>query len=553
MNDLWAAAYSPGVSRTMPSVKDDSLIALFNHAVATYGARIALESGARKLSYRQWAERALSMAAYLQSELGVQAGQRVAMMCPNVLASLIGMMGTLHCGATQVNVNPMYSARELEHQLVDADVGVIVVHVSALPTVLKVLEKTRIEAVVVAGDDPEAACLPGFSEPLAQKVRFIEFCDVLLRGSGMAFQSPVITQETLAFLQYTGGTTGVSKGAMLTHGNLLANIAQFLAFASDAIDEGADGEVSEVVCTALPLYHIFALMVNTLSYLAVGGTNVLVGDPRDLDALVDLMTRRRFTAMVGVNTLYVSLMAHPRFAEIDFSSLRVSWGGGAPIPPATSERWRSHTGQHIKLGYGLSETSPILTLNPVHLAHYTNTVGLPLPGTDITLRDDRGVMVPIGERGEIWAKGPQVMSGYWRNAEATAQALSSEGYFKTGDIGMFDAQGFLSIVDRKKDMVLVSGFNVYPAEVEAVAMAYPGVREAAVVAVPDARSGEAVKLCFSVLPGASVDHAGLLRYCRAHLAAYKVPQHIEELADLPKSTVGKVLRRELRPAAQSSP
>ncbi|WP_219210936.1 AMP-binding protein [Variovorax boronicumulans] len=541
MTPAWLDSYGDGVPHALPPLVDRSLIALYERAAAQFADRVALQEGERSLRYADWDRQSRSFAALLQSELNVLPGERVAMMCPNVLASPIGMIGILRTGAAQVNVNPMYSPAELAHQLKDADAGVIVVHRSALPTLLQVIASTAIRTVIVAADDPFETLGAALDEAPCTGVQVLDFADCLQRGARLPFAAPELAAQDLAFLQYTGGTTGLSKGAMLSHGNLLANIAQYRAFAGAAMSQ--DGET---VITALPLYHIFALMVNTLSYLSVGATNVLVANARDMDGFVALLKRSPFTAITGVNTLFVGLMAHPAFDQIDFSRHRVSWGGGAPIPPSTSARWKRFTGAHIKLGYGLSETSPILTLNPVHIAHFTDTVGVPLPGTEISLRDAEGAQVPQGERGEIWARGAQVMAGYWRNPAATAEAFSADGFFKTGDIGVFDEHGFLRIVDRKKDMILVSGFNVYPAEVEAVAQAFDGVRECAVVAVDDERTGEAVKLYYAVLPGHRVDTAALQRHCRAHLAAYKVPRHLEQLAELPKSTVGKVLRRALR-------
>lgn len=542
MTPVGLDAHREGAALALPAATDRSLVALFEHAVGRFAARVALEEGERQLSYAEWDRQSHSFAAFLQSELRILPGERVAMMCPNVLASPIGMIGILRTGAAQVNVNPMYSAAELAHQLKDADARTIVVHRSALATLLEVIASTPVRTVIVAVDDPFEATDAELSTLQCAGAQLFDFAGCLQRGVSLPFAAPDLAHQDLAFLQYTGGTTGVSKGAMLSHGNLLANIAQYRAFAADAMSE--DGET---VITALPLYHIFALMVNTLSYLSVGATNVMVANPRDMDGFVALLGKRPFTAITGVNTLFIGLMAHPDFARVDFSRHRVSWGGGAPIPPSTSERWKRFTGAHIKLGYGLSETSPILTLNPVRLSHFTDTVGVPLPGTEICLRDAEGAPVEPGENGEIWARGAQVMTGYWRNPAATAEAFSADGFFKTGDIGIFDTHGFLRIVDRKKDMILVSGFNVYPAEVEAVAQAFDGVRECAVVAVEDARTGEAVKLYFSALPGHSVDTDALQRHCRAHLVAYKVPRHLEQLDELPKSTVGKVLRRALRP------
>ncbi len=369
----------------------------------------------------------------------------------------------------------------------------------------------------------------------------VSFTDALAQGADLPFTPVPLDGDDLLFLQYTGGTTGVSKGAALSHRNLVANTEQFKAFVPDALRPG-----QEVVVTALPLYHIFALMVNFISYFSIGAENWLVTNPRDLDGFVDLLKQARCTVFTGVNTLFGGLLMHPKIREVDFSSLRVAIGGGAAVLPTTSAKWKALTDKDILEGYGLSETSPILTLNPMTTPGFSGTVGLPFPSTDIKLLDDNGNEAAIGEAGEVCAKGPQVMKGYWKKPEANAAAFTADGYFRTGDVGLFDARGYLKIVDRKKDMIIVSGFNVYPNEVEAVAAACAGVAECACVGVPDEKSGEAVRLFVVKAASAALTEEQLLAHCRREMTSYKVPKQVRFVEALPKSTVGKILRRDLR-------
>jgi len=462
-------------------------------------------------------------------------------MTPNVLAFPIAMLGILRAGAVQVNVNPLYTPRELEHQLKDADAQTLVIFTGSTPTFAEVAANTPVRRVVTCGLGLAAdSKLP--SPPTdARLTDAISFADALAAGEALPFKAVDTGPEDLIFLQYTGGTTGLSKGASLSHGNLLANCAQFALFMPAARVEG-----EEVVVTAIPLYHIFALMVNFISYFSIGAENWLVANPRDMDGFVETLRQSRPTVLTGVNTLYAGLTLHPKLPEVDWSRLKLAAGGGAAIVPTVSARWKAITGQFIREGYGLSETSPILTFNPAAVAEFTATTGLPLPSTDIKLLDESDREVALGEAGEIVAKGPQVMRGYWEKPEANASAFTADGYFRTGDVGVFDARGFLKIVDRKKDMIIVSGFNVYPNEVEAVASACPGVAECACIGVPDEKTGEAVKLFVVRTPGGSVTEAEVSEFCRTQLTGYKVPRHVKIIDALPKSTVGKILRRELR-------
>jgi long-chain acyl-CoA synthetase len=369
----------------------------------------------------------------------------------------------------------------------------------------------------------------------------IAFADALREGASMTRTPVALNGDDLIFLQYTGGTTGLSKGAALSHRNLVANVEQFKATMPSAVRPG-----QEVIVTAIPLYHIFALMVNFLTYFSVGADSWLVANPRDMDGFVETLKKSKLTVFMGVNTLYAGLVMHPKIREVDFSHLHLAGGGGAAVVGATSAKWKEITGQFIREGYGLSETSPVLSFNPASIKEFSGTTGLPLPGTDIKLLDDAGVEVALGQSGEVCAKGPQVMRGYWNQPEANAAAFTPDGYFKTGDVGVFDDKGFLKIVDRKKDMVLVSGFNVYPNEVEAVATACPGVAECACIGVPDDKTGEAVKLFVVKAPGATLTADEVIAHCRKEMTAYKVPKTVVFLDALPKSTVGKILRRDLR-------
>jgi long-chain acyl-CoA synthetase len=440
-----------------------------------------------------------------------------------------------------VNVNPLYTPRELEHQLTDAGAKAIIIFSGVSATLAEIIDRSGLEQVVTVnpGDGIGAALPSPPVDPRLKKV--ISFADALAQGAELPLATPTLDGDDILFLQYTGGTTGLSKGAALSHRNLVANTEQFKAFTPDALRPG-----QEVVVTALPLYHIFALMVNFITYFSIGAENWLVPNPRDMAGFVETMKQAHCTVFTGVNTLFGGLLMQPNIGEVDFSHLRVAIGGGAAVLPTTSEKWKALTGKHILEGYGLSETSPILTLNPMTGRGFSGTVGLPLPSTDIKLVGENDAPVALGEPGEICAKGPQVMRGYWQKPEANAAAFTADGYFRTGDVGVFDARGFLKIVDRKKDMIIVSGFNVYPNEVEAVAAACAGVAECACVGKPDEKTGEAIALFVAKIPGALLTEADVIAHCRRELTAYKVPKEVRFLEALPKSNVGKILRKDLR-------
>ena len=538
----WLATYREcGIPAQIDPNAHRSVVHMLEGAMKKYAAKPAFRSFGQTLTYADVDRQSRNFAAYLQTKLGVKKGDRIAVMMPNLLAFPIAFLGIIRAGAVQVNVNPMYTPRELEYQLKDAGVKVMVVFAGSSATVAEVLTSTPLETVITVGPgDGSAATLP--SPPVDPRLHgALAFADTLAEGAKFGFDYVDLNGDDLLFLQYTGGTTGLSKGASLSHRNLVANTEQFKAAMGSAPPSAED-----VVVTAIPLYHIFALMVNFITYFSVGADNWMVANPRDMDGFVQTLNQAKPTVFMGVNTLYAALVAHPKITEVDFSNLRLSGGGGAAVIAAISAKWREITGQIIREGYGLSETSPVLSFNPWDLTEFSGTTGLPMPSTDIKLLDDEGREVGMGEAGEICAKGPQVMSGYWEKPEANAAAFTTDGYFRTGDVGVFDEKGLLKIVDRKKDMIIVSGFNVYPNEVEAVATACPGVMECACIGVPDDKTGEAVKLFVVKAPNATLTNEDLVTHCRKEMTAYKMPKIVQFIDALPKSAVGKILRRELR-------
>jgi len=531
----WLASYGDIPAAIDPDVHP-SLAHLFDEAMRRYAHRPALRSGDVTLSYADVDRLSRDFAAWLQ-HAGVKKGDRVAVMLPNLLAFPIALIGIVRAGAVQVNVNPLYTPRELQHQLVDSGAQTLVVFDAALPTFEAIKANTLVKTVL------SVAATDGASSPDASAPQPGSFAAALAQGAALPFEPPALSGGDSLFLQYTGGTTGLSKGALLTHRNLVANVEQFKTFMPGFMTPG-----EEVVVTALPLYHIFALTVNLITYFSIGAENWLVANARNLDGLIDVFKAARPTSFMGVNTLYAGLVAHPRISEVDFSRLRLAGGGGAAVIPTVSVRWQAITGGFIREGYGLSETSPVVSFNPASVDRFTGTTGLPVPSTHVKLVND-GVEAAPGEAGEICVKGPQVMQGYWNQPEATRAAFTEDGYFRTGDVGMFDEGGFLRIVDRSKDMILVSGFNVYPNEIEAVVTALPGVAECACVGVADERTGEAVRVFVVLAREAALSEDSVIAHCRAQLAAYKVPRAVSFVEALPKSTVGKILRRELRGAA----
>ena len=536
----WLGAYGENIPCEVDPDVHSSVLGLLEAAMRRYADKPAFRCFGQTLTYADTDRLSRNFAAYLQGKLGVKKGDRIAVMLPNIPAFPLAMIGIVRAGAVQVNVNPLYTPRELEHQLNDAGVETIVIFNGVSATLAEIIGKTGVKQIISLapsdGIDAELAS-PALDLRLTNAVAF---SSALAAGAELDLKPVSLAGDDLLFLQYTGGTTGLSKGASLSHRNLVANTEQFKAFLGDALRPGED-----VVVTALPLYHIFALMLNFIAYYSIGAENWLIPNAREIDSLVETLRQSRCTAFTGVNTLFGALVMHPKIAEVDFSRLRAVIGGGAAVLPTTSAKWKALTGKDIREGYGLSETSPILTLNPA-AGEFSATVGLPLPSTDIKLLDDDSNEVPIGEPGEICAKGPQVMRGYWQKPEANADAFTADGYFRTGDIGVFDERGFLKIVDRKKDMIIVSGFNVFPNEVEAVAAACSGVAECACVGRPDEKTGETVRLFVAKTPGATLTEADLIAHCRRQLTAYKVPKEIRFLDSLPKSNVGKILRKDLR-------
>jgi long-chain acyl-CoA synthetase len=543
MNKPWTKTYGPGVPLEIDADAYPSTVALFDHAVAEYADRPAFECFGQTMTYAELDRASRAFAAWLQKKLGVRRGDRIALMVPNVFAFPVAMLGIHRAGAAQVNVNPLYTPHELQHQLKDADAEIIIIFAGSTSTLAEIVADTPVKTVItVALGDAAGVAIP--TPPQDPRLTStVRFADVLAEGAHLDLDPVDLTGDDILFFQYTGGTTGLSKGAVLTHRNLVANAEQFKAQMPEAVDPG-----KEVVVLALPLYHIFGLMI-MLAYMSVGARSILIPNPRDMEAFCGAIKEAEFSVIPGVNTLFQGLAAAPAFKDVDLSNYKVAIGGGAAVIKATSERWKELTGTHIKEGYGLSETSPILCINPMSVTEFTETCGLPVPSTDIKLIDDNGSEVHEGEAGEICAKGPQVMRGYWNNDAANASAFTPDGYFKTGDMGIFTAGGFLKIVDRKKDMVIVSGFNVYPNEVEAVVTACHGVAECACIGVPDPRTGEAVRVYVVKAPFAEVTSETIIAHCRKDLAAYKVPKQIHFVAALPKSNVGKILRRDLRTTA----
>ncbi|KFC81477.1 long-chain-fatty-acid--CoA ligase FadD [Buttiauxella agrestis] len=550
MKKVWLNRYPADVAAEINPDRYQSLVDMFEQATARYADQPAFVNMGEVMTFRKLEERSRAFAAYLQQGLGLQKGDRVALMMPNLLQYPVALFGILRAGMVVVNVNPLYTPRELEHQLNDSGASAIVIVSNFAHTLEKVVDKTQVKHVILTrmGDQLSAAkgtlvnFVVKYIKRLVPKYHLpdaISFRSALQHGYRLQYIKPEIINTDLAFLQYTGGTTGVAKGAMLTHRNMLANLEQVRAAYSPLLYER-----KELVVTALPLYHIFALTMNCLLFIELGGQNLLITNPRDIPGLVKELAKYPFTAMTGVNTLFNALLNNKEFQQLDFSSLHLSAGGGMPVQHAVAERWEKLTGRFLLEGYGLTECAPLVSANPHDMDYHSGSIGLPVPSTEVKLIDDEGEEVPAGEPGELCVKGPQVMLGYWQRPDATDEILQ-DGWLRTGDIAVMDEEGFMRIVDRKKDMILVSGFNVYPNEIEDVVMQHSGVLEVAAVGVPSGASGEAVKI-FVVKKDASLTEEALVVFCRRHLTGYKVPKLVEFREELPKSNVGKILRRELR-------
>jgi long-chain acyl-CoA synthetase len=553
---IWLASYPPGVPEAIPPLAHQSLGQLFEESCSRFADRPAFTSMGKSLTFRQLEAESRKIAAWLQAQ-GLQKGDRVAVMLPNILQNPVIVYGILRAGFTVVNVNPLYTARELEYQLRDSGAKVLFVLENFARTTQQALGTTEVKHVVVAtmGDmlglkghivnlvvRKVKKLVPEWSLPSAKS-----FQQVLREGARQTFKTAAATDvraDDVAFLQYTGGTTGVSKGAALTHANLLANKEQMNIWLETAFLAKPRPEQLQFLC-ALPLYHIFALTVNSLMGIATGSHNVLIANPRDIPAFVKELQKHKVHVFPGLNTLFNALMNNADFQKLDHSSLLLVFGGGMSVQRPVAERWLAMTGCPITEGYGLSETSPVATVNRLDTREFSGMIGLPISSTEIAIRNDDGGDVEPGDIGEICIRGPQVMAGYWKRPDETAKVMTADGFFRTGDMGYMDARGYTKIVDRKKDMILVSGFNVYPNEVEEVAAMHPGVLECAAVGIPDPHSGEAVKL-FVVKKDDALTEAELKAHCAANLTNYKRPRFIEFRDQLPKSNVGKILRRELR-------
>ncbi|MCM2291529.1 long-chain-fatty-acid--CoA ligase [Allorhizobium sp. BGMRC 0089] len=550
---IWLSSYPATVPADLPPLPFETLGAFFDDRTARYADRTAFTSMGRSMSFAELGESATHIAAWLQEE-GFRKGDRIAVMLPNILQSPVIVYGILKAGMVVVNVNPLYTPRELEHQLKDSGAVAIFVLENFAATVEAVLARTALRRVIVATMGDMLGLKGHLVNFIVRKVKKLvpawsidrakSFRSVLKEGSRLGLRPPAMTRDDVAFLQYTGGTTGVSKGAVLTHRNLLANTLQMSLWINSAFDDKHRPEVLTFLC-ALPLYHIFALTVNSLMGLETGGHNILIPNPRDIPALVKEIDKYHINIIIILNTLLNALLNNEDFREIDFSHLKLTFAGGMSVQRPVADRWRDVTGCMIIEGYGLSETSPVATANPMNIADFTGMIGIPMPSTEVDIRDEDGNRLPLGEVGEICIRGPQVMAGYWQRPEETAKVMTPDGFFRSGDMGVMNEKGFTKIVDRKKDMILVSGFNVYPNEIEEVAVMHPGILEAAAIGVPDQHSGEAVKL-FIVRKDPSLTEKEVKDHCAKNLTNYKRPRYVEFLDALPKSNVGKILRKDLR-------
>tara|TARA_B100001971_G_C18268010_1_gene596201 strand:- start:40690 stop:42366 length:1677 start_codon:yes stop_codon:yes gene_type:complete len=551
MSKKWFESYQEGVPHEIDMSEYKSIVEVIENSFKQFASKPSFHCMGKTLSFSEMDILSQKFASFLQNNLGLKKGARVALMMPNILQYPVALFGVLRAGMIAVNVNPLYTDRELEHQLNDSGAEAIIIFANSAHILEKVKANTKVKHVMVT----QIGDMLGFPKSLL--VNFViknvkkmvpawnlpghvKFLDALALGDENKFQRVELTHDDTAFLQYTGGTTGVSKGADLTHGNIVANMIQARAWIRNCITPG-----EEIIITPLPLYHIFSLTANCFIFSSVGALNVLITNPRDFDGFVKELGKWKFSAVTGVNTLFNALLNHPEFSKLDFSSLKVTLGGGMAVQRAVAEKWKTITGKPLIEAYGLTETSPAACINPLDIPEYNGMIGVPISSTDVKILDDDNNEVAQGERGEIAIKGPQVMRGYWNRPEETAKVMTSDGYFKTGDIGVMDEKGFFKIVDRKKDMILVSGFNVYPNEIEDVVVSHPKILEAAAIGIPHDKSGEVVKL-FIVKKDDSLTESEVIEFCKAEMTGYKVPKAIEFRAELPKSNVGKILRKDLR-------
>ena len=551
MTKIWHKAYDSGVPYEINPDEYSSINDMLEIAFKKFAKNPSFHNMGTTLTYEEIDYQSRKFASYLQNDLHLQKGDRVALMMPNILQYPIALFGLLRAGMIAVNVNPLYTPRELEHQLKDADAKAIVIFANSAHVLEKVIAHTPVKHIMVTeiGDMLKfpknhivnfvikhvKKMVPPFSLP-----NMLNFKDCVAKGNADTFKKPDVRPNDIAFLQYTGGTTGVAKGAVLTHRNIVSNMVQARAWIKDFITDG-----KEIIITPLPLYHIFSLTANCFIFSSIGALNVLITNPRDIPGFVKELSKWKFTAFTGVNTLFNGLLNNDEFRKLDFSALRLTLGGGMAVQKAVADRWKQVTGKPLIEAYGLTETSPAACINPMTLKEYNGYIGLPLSSTEVEIKDDNGKTVPLGEIGEICIRGPQVMAGYYNRPEETAKVMTPDNFFKTGDLGFMNEQGYVKIVDRKKDMILVSGFNVYPNELEDVIVQHPKVLECAAIGVPDEKSGELVKI-FVVKKDDSLTQEELMKFCRDNLTSYKVPKFIEFRKELPKSNVGKILRKDLR-------
>ncbi|MCF6194706.1 MAG: AMP-binding protein [Kangiellaceae bacterium] len=551
MEKIWLKSYPEGVPEEINPDAYQSIIEIFDQSVAKFSDKPAFENLGTTYTYRELDQKSTDFAAYLQQKLGLEQGDRIALMMPNLLQYPVAIFGAMKAGLSVINVNPMYTKRELKHQLKDSGADVILVVENFACTLAAIRDETPLKHVIVTGIGDG---LHGFKSILTNFVikrvkkmipaydlpDAIQYKNALKEGATLSLTPVKLTHNDIAFLQYTGGTTGVAKGAVLTHRNLVANIEQSYAWLSNVVCEGG-----EIIITALPLYHIFSLTANCLVFIKLGGKNVLITNPRDMPGFVKELSKHKFTAFTGVNTLFNGLLNTRGFKDLDFSALKFSLGGGMAVQESVAQEWAKITGSILLEAYGLTETSPGVCMNPTNLESYNGTIGLPMSSTEVSIRDDEGIELPQGESGELWIRGPQVMRGYLDRPEETAKVFREGGWFTSGDIAFVDEKGFLKLVDRKKDMILVSGFNVYPNEIEDVVAAHEKVLEVGAIGIPSKSCGEVVKI-FVVKKDDSLTEPELIIFCKENLTGYKVPKAVTFMQELPKSNVGKILRKELR-------
>ena len=555
MEKIWLQSYEAGIEAEIDANRFQSIVDVFEQSVAKFGSKTAFQNMDATLSYAETGKLVTDFAAYLQNVLKLPRGERVAIMMPNVLQYPIALFGALKAGLVVVNTNPLYTPRELEHQLNDSGATTIIVLENFANTLELVLPRTQIKNVIIASIGDMFGLLKGtLMNFVVRKVKkmvppyridgAIAFRQALKAGAAQTFKPVVLSLSDTAFLQYTGGTTGVAKGAVLSHGNICANMQQAAEWIKNLLKPG-----EETVIAALPLYHIFALTVNLMIFTQAGSRILLITNPRDMNGFIGDLKKNRISVFIGVNTLFNGMVNQPAFAEVDFSQLKLTLGGGMATQRAVAEKWKEVTGTPIVEAYGLTEASPGVCCNPLNIPAYTGSIGLPVPSTEIELRDADGKEVAAGQPGEMWIRGPQVMQGYWQRDDETAKVLDERGFLATGDIAVMDEKGWFKLVDRKKDLIVVSGFNVYPNEIEDVVAAHPKVMETACIGVSSEKTGEALKL-FVVAKDESLTAEELVDYCRSQLTGYKVPRDIEFRKELPKSNVGKILRRELRDSVE---